>query len=435
MRLGLLVPEGTLTKELPIILQKYSYISIEVIFYSSVFHVPSLLQGKQKHLDCLLFFGKTTMEYTASKITPTIPWEVIPRTNATLLMVLLKASLMGDNIYKLATDLHINEKKMLHDSYQEANIDLSAVSVTYAPPFTFDETFVQHMKEFYYTCHQLDKDTTCITIYSDVYRQLKAEHFPIHYQICSLSNIYHGIEKAHSNFLLQISRESQLVIMYIVIDEANEYSPLASDEYQMTLEMLQVSKYIYIFAKKIQGAVLPITEREFLIFSTRTIIETQTDKFHHFSLIDDIHRHTASTISIGIGFGKTALEAKTHAKIGVKKAKKSGGNQIFLVYDKDTIRSSVTKKPTIPMSISDRFLSISSKTGISAFTLGQIHKIINEQGKTEFTASEMADLLNVSMRSINRTVLKLIDTGYCFEIGRKFQHKGGRPSRILRFKL
>lgn len=146
MRLGLLVPEGTLTKELPIILQKYSYISIEVIFYSSVFHVPSLLQGKQKHLNCLLFFGKTTMEYTASKITPTIPWEVIPRTNATLLMVLLKASLMGDNIYKLATDLHINEKKMLHDSYQEANIDLSAVSVTYAPPFTFDETFVQHMK-------------------------------------------------------------------------------------------------------------------------------------------------------------------------------------------------------------------------------------------------------------------------------------------------
>ncbi len=139
---------------------------------------------------------------------------------------------------------------MLHDSYQEANIDLSAVSVTYAPPFTFDETFVQHMKEFYYTCHQLDKDTTCVTIYSDVYRQLKAEHVPIHYQICSLSDIYRGIEKAHSNFLLQISRESQLVIMYIVIDEANEYSPLASDEYQMTLEMLQVSKYISQFRCK-----------------------------------------------------------------------------------------------------------------------------------------------------------------------------------------
>lgn len=291
------------------------------------------------------------------------------------------------------------------------------------------------MKEFYYTCHQLDKDTTCITIYSDVYRQLKAEHFPIHYQICSLSDIYRGIEKAHSNFLLQISRESQLVIMYIVIDEANEYSPLASDEYQMTLEMLQVSKYIYIFAKKIQGAVLPITEREFLIFSTRTIIETQTDKFHHFSLSDEAKYSSPYCQYDQHRYRFSALEAKTHAKIGVKKAKKSGGNQIFLVYDKDTIRRSVAKKPTIPLSISDRFLSISSKTGISAFTLGRIHKIINEQGKTEFTASEIADLLNVSMRSINRTVLKLIDTGYCFEIGRKFQHKCGRPSRILRFKL
>lgn len=433
MRLGLLLPTETIEDEMTTVKEKFSYISIEVISYSSVYDIPHLLQGKQKQLDYLLFFGKTTMEYVRSKITPTIPWDIIPRTNATLLMGLLKASLEGHNIYKIATDLNLSERKLLHDSFLEANINLSDVSVVYAPPLEFNETFIPQMKEFFYNCHHLDKDTTCITIYSDVYKQLKAENFPIHYQISCLSDIYMGIEKAHSNFLLQISRESQLVMMYIVIDETNEYSPM--DEYQITLEKLNVSKYIHLFAKKIEGAVLPMTEQEFLVVSTRTIIENKTDKFHRISLIDDIRQHTASTISMGIGFGRTALEAKGHAKIGVKKAKAVGGNQIYLVYDKETIRCASPEQVEPPLRISDRFLSISSKTGISAFTLAQIHKLINEHGKSEFTASEMADLLNVSMRSMNRTILKLIDLGYCFEIGRKFQQKGGRPSRILKFKI
>ena len=125
--------------------------------------------GKQKELDYLLFFGKTTHAYVARKITPTIPWDVIPRTNATLFLILFKALLNGSNVYSLATDLHPAEKKMLYDSYQEVGVDLSKVTVDYAPSFTFDEMFVSKMKDFYYRCRQKDPNVTCITIYSEVY--------------------------------------------------------------------------------------------------------------------------------------------------------------------------------------------------------------------------------------------------------------------------
>lgn len=435
MHLGILTPKGLIENEIALIKQKFPCIDIQIISYTSIFCIPSLLRGKQKDLDVLLFFGKTTLEYTASKIIPTIPWDIIPRTNTTLLLVLFKALLNGNNIYKLATDLHPQEKKMLYDSYQEVKINWRKVEVSYAPTFSIDESFVDKMKHFYYQCRQKDKNVTCITIYSDVYKQLSAEHFPIIYFFSSLSDIYSSIEKVHSKFLLQASRESQLVIMYINIDEVEKYSPLVSDEYQMTLEILNVTKYIHIFAQTIQGAVFSITEREFLIFSTRNIIESQTEKFHNISLVDNIQKNTVSTVSIGIGFGKTAMEAKKHAKIGVQKAKYYGGNQLFLVYDKNTIRGPFTSEKNIDLKISDRFIHIATQTGISSFTLAQIHKIINEQGKNEFTSSEIADMLNVSTRSINRTILKLIDAGYVKEIGKKFQNKGGRPSRILQFNI
>ena len=437
MRLGILVPINSLKHEMDMVQRRYTDISIQCITYSSVFEIPDLLRGKQKELDYLLFFGKTTHAYVARKITPTIPWDVIPRTNATLFLILFKALLNGSNVYSLATDLHPAEKKMLYDSYQEVGVDLSKVTVDYAPSFTFDEMFVSRMKDFYYRCRQKDPNVTCITIYSEVYNQLAAEKFPIVYLISTLTDIYNAIENAHNKFLLRMSRESQLVIIYISIDDVDKYSPLSSDEYQMTLETLTVTKYIHIFAQKIQGAVFAVTERDFLIFSTRTIVESQTEKFHRFTLVDDVKKNTASTVSIGIGFGKTAMEAKKHAKIGVKRAQQGGGNQLFLVYDKATIRGPFRSEDSTPppIYISDRFLCISSQTGISSFTLAQIHKIINEQGRNEFTPVEIADLLNVSMRSMNRTILKLIDTGHVVEVGKKFQSKGGRPSRILRFNL
>lgn len=435
MKLGIVLPEGQLQQEMSLIKQKFPDIVIEIFLYSSVFHLPELLRGKQKYLDALLFFGQTTLEYTASKITPTIPWEVVPRTSTTLLMVLLKALLRGDNIYNLITDIHPEERKLLRSAYKEAGIDLSKVSVTYAPPYPFDELFVGKLIDFYDTCQRSKKDSTCFTIYSDVYRRLKEHSFPILYHFPSLPDIYCAIEKIHAKFLLQISRESQLIIINIVINDASEYSPLLSDEYQQTLERLNVAKYIHLFAKKVQGAVLSTTERDFLIFSTRTIVENQTDKFQHFSLLDDICTHTASTLSIGLGFGRTAMEAKKHARIGVKKAQNLEGNQIFLVYDKDTIRHATGSAPKQDINISDRFLSISAKTGVSAFTLGNIHKLINEHGKSEFTSVELSELMNISMRSVNRMIVKLMDAGYCFEVGQKFQHKGGRPSRILRFTI
>ncbi len=435
MRLGIFIPEICLTEKLSLLQKKYPEITLRIFPYSSIFTIPSLLYNTQKDFDALLFFGKTALAYTASRVTPSIPWEVIPRTNATFSLILFKALLNKNNIYTIATDLHPSEKQLLCNTYTEAGIDLYDMQIFTAPQFTFDESFVDNMITWYYACLKKNPDITYITMYSDVYYQLQSKNYPVIFCGSAYADICMSIEKVHSAFLLQASRESQLVIIYISIDEANIYSPLSNDEYQQILEMLTVAKYIHMFAQKIQGAVLPITEKDFLIFSTRSIVESQTNKFHNFSLVEDIDKNTASTISIGIGFGKTAMEAKKHAKIGVQKAQHCGGNQLYLVYDQHTIRGPFSKSSEKPLYISDRFISIAVKTGISAFTLASIHKIIAEQGKSEFTTAEIANLLNVSVRSINRTIVKLIDAGYCQEIGRKFQHKGGRPSRILSFKL
>ena len=65
---------------------------------------------------------------------------------------------------------------------------------------------------------------------------------PAVYMTPTLPDIYNAIFKAQTSFLLKISRESQLVIVDIVIDERSSYSPLLADEYQLMPG--RVAKYV-----------------------------------------------------------------------------------------------------------------------------------------------------------------------------------------------
>ena len=57
--------------------------------------------------------------------------------------------------------------------------------------------------------------------------------------------------------------------------------------------------------------------------------------------------------------------------------------------------------------------------------------IVKEE-KADFTSRELAAICGVSVRTMDRIILKLCDAGYCEVISEKLMHKSGRPSRILR---
>ncbi|UWD40284.1 HTH domain-containing protein [Clostridioides difficile] len=59
-------------------------------------------------------------------------------------------------------------------------------------------------------------------------------------------------------------------------------------------------------------------------------------------------------------------------------------------------------------------------------------KIINS-GKTEFTSKELATICGVSIRTIDRIILRLCDSGYYEVVSEQLMRKYDRLSRILRF--
>jgi GTP cyclohydrolase III len=56
------------------------------------------------------------------------------------------------------------------------------------------------------------------------------------------------------------------------------------------------------------------------------VVEFATDNMRHLSLLTDMITNAVKTVSVGIGYGTTAREARSHAIQGMNRAVKYGGN-------------------------------------------------------------------------------------------------------------
>lgn len=119
------------------------------------------------------------------------------------------------------------------------------------------------------------------------------------------------------------------------------------------------------------------------------------------------------------------------------RASQNGGNQTFIVYNENHIVGPLYSSPTeaFVQKIDEHLQLIAERTGVSAKTISLLNRITAEQGKTQFTPTELADLASLTLRSINRILAKLILHGYCLEIGLRFHNASGRPSRVIDLQL
>ncbi len=436
MRLGIAAPLEIADKIIPIIKKDFLQIQPILYLYKSFLELPTILAKEQGQLDALLFTGKNVLTYAEKHITPTIPWESVPRSGSSLLQILLQITLSAQhNIFHISTDLY--DQTQLQETYRELGLDYNNFEIYTIPDIPYDDTYSAYACAAHEQNYLYKKASCCITASYTVYQQLRAKEIPCYLYFPTASAIRQTLHKIQLNHLVQISQQSQIVALYLQIDTPSEYSVFNDDEYQYIIDRTNVTRQIYIFAQSIKAAVVEVGVREYLLFSTKYLLESVTNNFEKIDIMHTIKKHTASTLSVGVGYGATAQEAKSNANLGMQRSSTLGGDTAFIVYSKTKIIGPLhsQKKLSPEPKIDEKFLTISDKTEISINTIFHLHSIIKRQGKNQFTSSELAELLGVTLRTMNRIIVKLMKHEFCFEVGKRSLNKNGRPSRIVQINI
>lgn len=409
---------------------------IEYFDYSSTDTVLNIIKSKKNYIDAVLFTGELAFSWFNTKMFSNIISDYMHKDSGSLLKILIQALSRGHNIFNISIDSF--SKHLVYETYEELEIDKDTESIYICPKATtqgnayLDDIYSFHKKNF------VEKKVSfCITAISPIYDQLNSEGIPCYLFQPSKDIIKDTLLKLQLKHAIQVKEYNQIVCISLEIDMPNEESLINDNEYQLMLEHMNVSKEVYIFAQKLQAAVQEVNFRGFTLFTTKKILETETENLEKFDIFKIVNQNTVSTISMGVGYGKTAREAKNNSSLGLLKAKKYGGNKSFIIYDTkqgvgpiDYLKES--KSELASNRIDEKFLNIAEKSDISINTIFKLFNIIQQHKKDSFTPHELAKHFGTSPRTMYRIIDKLEQNGFAKVVGKKIVSENGRPSRLVR---
>lgn len=281
-----------------------------------------------------------------------------------------------------------------------------------------------------------NKNVCIVTALSKVNNELKNMNIKNYMAIPTESVIMDSFERLYLKYTAKVNKNSQLVSMFIEIDLPSEYSLISKNEYYYIREKNKVSDIVYEFGRDIEATTVEVSFNTYLLFTTKEIIERKTNNFKEISILDWISQKSLHIVSIGIGYGKTAIEAKYNSNIAMIKAKKYDENTAYVVYEDGISVGPINNvKRKKKEKIDEKILEIATKTNLNINKILKIYNVVDKYKIDCFTTSELSKYCGISIRSTNRMLNRLEECNYIDIVGKQFPDGAGRPKRIMKFKF
>src|SRR5690606_27026264 len=110
------------------------------------------------------------------------------------------------------------------------------------------------------------------------------------------------------------------------VDEFGRHVRQRASEHDVQRLMLDIHRTLLDYVESLNGYLTHLGGDEYLFFTTRGIFEKETGGYKSIPLAREVYRTLGLSLSIRIGFGPSANEAGTHARLALGNAKQAGGN-------------------------------------------------------------------------------------------------------------
>lgn len=415
--------------------EHFPNLETDILKYRSYEEAPALVGQYTGCFDAVLFAEKPPFQLFEKNNKEHIPCGCLPYRDAAFSRALLQAAYSGRyGVGSLSIDTF--EIKTVKRVYQETGLEFREDAMYFAEKERLGENGPYGLLDFHRRNYRDNHADCCITTWEEVYRALKAEGIPAVCCIPAEETIRQSVENMQLRLAAQKNSESQIIVAAVKMDELSEYSLMKNDEYAYLSQRLKILDRLYHFSSRIGGLLVEEGRSAFTIFATRKAVEEETKQYRDMYLLDMLQEVSVVNTYIGIGSGKTANEAKFNAHESIRLAQRHGGQAAYVILEGGGVIGPIGSGSggRRKENFDERFYQIARESGLSANTVYKIFSNIARDGKTEYTSKELAGICGVSVRTMDRIVLKLCDAGYCEVISEKLMSRYGRPSRILRFK-
>ncbi|MBJ8007106.1 transcriptional regulator [Bacillus cereus] len=277
---------------------------------------------------------------------------------------------------------------------------------------------IKSIIDFHLAKYQSGEVDLALTSIHAVYDELQKIGIPSERMIDPTQSIIHGLKDAKIKAELAKSHSATVGACIISFIELQE----------------RLFEQLNVISKELRGSFKQVDEMTFILYTTRGDIESSTKT----NAIDRLFTNIEGVVSIGFGYGKTVNEAEQNAKIAQGFAKNNPIERRFYILTSDKELFGPFPKEQRVQSLKNdnpELMKIAKETKLSPANLSKIIQFSQSHPSLKFTAADLSEYLQVTRRSTERLLKKLVDYRYANICGEEMPYQQGRPRAIYELNL
>ncbi|HHW03853.1 MAG TPA: hypothetical protein GXX35_13780 [Thermoanaerobacterales bacterium] len=431
-KVGIIGPKDLVEQSFAIA-QEYKGVEPIKLFYSNEEQTVELIKNNDSMVDGFLFTGFLPYYETQRSGITKKRLFYYPILGASLYHILFIMKVHeGVDITRISIDtLNSDEIK---EVYEEIKLPDEKLYIN-------ERGLTQFSREQYIDFHRLlyksGKTVAAVTAVNSVYERLKEESVPVFRVIPTIYTMRETFKLIEASGLAHIAENNQIIIQIIDIKDYNINGSRLS-----TVEMRQKKLALYQellnYARNYMASVFPAEGDEFIILITKGLFREYTNFYEEIPMIYDIEKKLSMAVNMGIGMGKSAMEAEENAREALLLSKKKPGSNAYIINQDKKVIGPIGNGGILDFALKSddkNMLKWAEKTGLSISTLTQIESLLKKLQRDSITATDIQEGLGVTLRTANRIMKKLLSGQAAEKMGIEQPVYRGRPRQLYRIRL
>ncbi|MDR6880560.1 hypothetical protein [Bacillus sp. 3255] len=301
------------------------------------------------------------------------------------------------------------------------------------PPYPPAEELVRYHAEAFLS----GVSQGALTTESEVAAKLGERGIPCEWIKPTDQNITVVLERALLSTETRRSKEAQILVGMLNVDDFGRRLRFKGSEHDIQRFKLDIHRMLIDYVESLDGYLTPLGGDEYLFFTTRGIFERETVGYKTVPLAREIWKSLGLSLSMGIGFGRSANEAGTHARLALRRCKEAGGNTCFIVREDKTLIGPLEMADSLSRDLSmtdPALLRKAEEAGMTSAYLSRLLATVARTSKLEYEVHDLAAILGITVRSTHRLLLQWMDHDL-ITIAGSVKVPKGRPKQLFRLSF
>ncbi|MGL5123646.1 MAG: hypothetical protein ACRC6K_05750 [Fusobacteriaceae bacterium] len=425
MKIAIIGPKDSCDK-ISAVIKKYYSDLIPIIYPVSKIEKAYLeVKEIEKICSAIIFSGIAVKTKVEENIKINLPHIFIPHLTASVLKALWEQNIKFPNSKTIIMDSV--EPSDVSDLIDELNIKEMKIHIKPYSVTNKEEEYLNYHEVF----HLKDKNVVSIVGLGWVYEELKKKKRKVVRLYPIISTIKESIkELMHKLDILNIV-ESTIGVQILKIK-----SEINLDQYRLMEIKSKIEHEIINYLKEVQGSIFNVGWDKYIIYTTKGALHNNENTIYLRKILKKLEKNKI-ILAIGNGYGKTAYESEINAKKALKESLKEDRSSIYEL-DNKKLKGPLLSYEELEYEYiiaNEEIKKISTELKINPLYLKKIEALIKKYSKNSFTCEELSNHLDISIRSGNRLIKKIVDSGYGEKTLVEMTNTVGRPREIVDFFL